>query len=105
MLSVSKHISQIEISDRSLPASAASDLRRFSRVTISLSISRPDQRQGRSQKGHILAEVDHLGLPLLRIFNLPEIVHEGRNSGQETSHGRRTQLRLYAKYETGATQA
>jgi hypothetical protein len=73
-------------------------------VTFSPSVSSTHQSEGSSKESHILAEVDHLGLPPLRIFNLPEIMHERRNSGQKASHGRRTQFRLYADDEAGAAE-
>src|ERR1700743_1704088 len=46
------------------------------------------QRERATQQRQILAEVDHLSHTLVRIFNAPEVVHDGRNSGKESGNRR-----------------
>lgn len=55
---------------------------------------RTSQRERAAPQRHVLAEVDHVMHPLLRVFFTPEIVNDWRNGSKERDQRRGTLFRF-----------
>jgi hypothetical protein len=62
------------------------------------------ESKGPSEQGHVLGELDHFSLALLRVLYAPEIVHNRRYSQQKSRDGGRSELRLDSENKARAAQ-
>jgi hypothetical protein len=62
------------------------------------------QGEGSAEQRHVFAEVDHVVHALVGIFDVPEIVHSGRNGLEKGDYGRRAKLRLPSQGDARAAK-
>lgn len=63
-----------------------------------------EERERASRQRQILREIHHVIHAHLTIFIVSEVMHDGRDSRQESYDDQSTQLRFYAKQKAGSAQ-